>query len=174
MFTTSTGVLPRTVRMGKGSRMSISDESYNNESDEADEQRPSEIKGLRKAAEENPKLKAELNAAKRELAFVKAGIPLEDPKMSYFVKGYDGDLEADAIRQAAVDAGFITIQQQQPDPVQQQAQASQQRVMQASAGVGAAYDPSGVLHGMEQAMAEGGLDGMMEFGQQYGLKISRE
>ena len=30
---------------------------------------------------------------KRELAFTKAGIPLEDPRIDYFVKGYDGELD---------------------------------------------------------------------------------
>lgn len=46
-------------------------------------------------------------AAERRLAFVEAGIKLDDPKAKYFVNGYDGEIDPDAIRQAAIEAGFL-------------------------------------------------------------------
>lgn len=67
--------------------------------------------GLREHAK---RLEAQAKAAaeeaaqlKRELAFAKAGLDLSDPKMGYFVKGYDGEATPDAIRAAAEAAGFI-------------------------------------------------------------------
>ena len=36
--------------------------------------------------------------AERRLAFAEAGIPLGDKRASYFVKGYDGELNPDAIK----------------------------------------------------------------------------
>ena len=61
----------------------------------------SEIKSMRQQA-------AEAEQAKRELAFVKAGIDPADSAAKYFVKGYDGELTADAIKQAAVEARLLS------------------------------------------------------------------
>lgn len=49
-------------------------------------------------------------ALERENAFLKAGINPDDkdnPMVGYFAKGYDGPLEADAIKAAATAAGII-------------------------------------------------------------------
>ena len=51
--------------------------------------------------------RAEAEAAKRELAFVKAGVPLDNPVAKYFIKGYDGEITPDAIRAAAEEANLI-------------------------------------------------------------------
>jgi hypothetical protein len=59
---------------------------------------------------ENAELKAradEAAAAARELAFVKAGVDPNLPVAKYFMKGYDGELTADAIREAALEAQII-------------------------------------------------------------------
>ena len=61
-----------------------------------------DAKQSRKNAEENVKLQ-------RELAFTKAGIDTDaDPRLTYFAKGYDGEMTAAAIRAAAEAAGFLT------------------------------------------------------------------
>jgi len=52
-------------------------------------------------------LEAELTALKRTEAFREAGINPADPRQSYFVKGYDGEINAEAIRTSALEAGFI-------------------------------------------------------------------
>lgn len=62
---------------------------------------------LERDAETGRKAAQEAQDAKRELAFYKAGLPMDDPRMSYFVKGYDGPNDSDAIKKAAQDAGFI-------------------------------------------------------------------
>lgn len=59
-----------------------------------------ELRDVRKQAEEG-------EAARRELAFIRAGVDPEDPKARYFVKGYDGALDPTAIRSEAEAAGII-------------------------------------------------------------------
>lgn len=52
-------------------------------------------------------LLAEAEQAKRELAFLKAGVNPDNPMAKYFIKGYEGDLSTDAIRAAAQEANII-------------------------------------------------------------------
>ena len=66
------------------------------------------MKQLEKDIAAKDKALAEALEAKRELAFVKAGISPADPKFKYFVKGYDGELNPDAIKQAAIEAQFLS------------------------------------------------------------------
>jgi hypothetical protein len=80
-----------------------------------------------KAAEAKAK---ELENAARELAFVKAGVDVNAPIAKYFVKGYDGELSADAIRVAAQEANLIQPAQQ--DKVQASEQQAWARVNSAS------------------------------------------
>lgn len=67
----------------------------------------SQIKTLEEKAKRTEAAEAEKNALARELAFLKAGIPADHPVTPYFVKGYDGELTADAIKAAAVVAGIV-------------------------------------------------------------------
>ena len=78
-------------------------------------------------------LLAEAEQARRELAFVKAGVNPDNPMAKYFMKGYDGDLEIEAIRSAAMEANVI--QSNAPAATEQQAWS---RVSQAAN----AADPS--------------------------------
>lgn len=130
-----------------------------------------DIKSLRRAASGKKKLEEELAQIRRELAFTKAGINSDDPKMRYFIKGYEGDLTAEAVRAAALEAGFI---QSEESSLQQLAQ-SQDRVISASAG-GISEDATeaAALSRMEAAMQEGGIDAMMDVARQYGIPIGTE
>jgi hypothetical protein len=141
------------------------------EIDTQDETGPDGIKSLREKARKADKFEKELEQTRRELAFMRAGIPLDRPGITYFVKGYEGELEPEAIKAAAVEAGFLT---QQQDP-QRQAQAqAQSRAADLSAGSGDGFDGSDIIDGMNQAFAEGGIEGMVQFGQQYGLRVADE
>lgn len=129
-----------------------------------------DIKSLRRAANSKKKLEQELNELKRELAFAKAGLALEDPKMKYFVKGYEGEMTAEAIREAALEAGFLASQQQGEDPNLAAAGAAQQRVMQAASGVG--FDgltEDAALAQLESAMQEGGVEALLDVARQFGI-----
>ena len=81
---------------------------------------------------------AEADAIRRENAFMKAGIPMDNPMAKYFVKGYDGNLDPEAIRQAAVEARLISP----PDttPTADEAQAWQ-RTNKIAAGAQTAQPP---------------------------------
>lgn len=82
-----------------------------------------DLAALRKAARAGETAAKEAADAKRSLAFMQAGVDPADKRLSYFAKAYDGEMTADAIRNAAVEAGFLQAQQQsQGDPLQQQSQ----------------------------------------------------
>lgn len=65
------------------------------------------MKQLEKELNESKQALAEAEALKREVAFIKAGIPMDNPMAKYFVKGYEGEVSAEAIRQAAEEANLI-------------------------------------------------------------------
>jgi hypothetical protein len=81
---------------------------------------------LRKVEQENKLLRqqaAEFETLKREMAFTKAGIDLNVPMAKYFVKGYEGEVSPEAIRQAAEEANLIQPSKPQDvvDKAEQQA-----------------------------------------------------
>lgn len=132
-----------------------------------------DIKSLRRAASGKKKLEEELAQIRRELAFTKAGINPDDPKMRYFVKGYDGELTAEAVRAAAIEAGFLA--QQTSDPGLAQVAQSQDRVMSAAAGaITEDASEQAALSRLEAAMDEGGIEQMLEVARQYGIPIGTE
>ena len=69
--------------------------------------------------------------AERKLAFVEAGIDPSLPVAKYFMKGYDGELSPEAIRQAAIEAQIIS--DRKAAQVQQEA-AAWSMTTQAAAG----------------------------------------
>lgn len=157
----------------------MSDNYTNDDLDLEDDDAGTDIRSLRRAASAAKKLKAENAKLQREIAFAKAGLPLADPKMSYFIKGYDGELDAEAIREAAAQAGFISSQGEQAN-LEQQAQQqvsleAQNRVMHASAGAFVEdASEAAALARMESAMNEGGMEAMLDVVRQYGIPIASE
>lgn len=98
----------------------MADNDDDNQNEERVSLSPDDLKALRekaKRADELERINAE-NA--RKLAFVEAKIDVTDPKLSYFVKGYDGELNADAIRAEAQKAGFITAAPSAPQVPQEE------------------------------------------------------
>lgn len=155
-------------------------DNYTDDDFDLEDDDSNSIQALRRAANAAKKLKAENARMKRELAFAKAGIPLTDPKMNYFVKGYEGDLEPDAIREAATEAGFLAVeaapQEGQVSDADGQAVAQvQQRVMAASAGATSEdISEAAALARMEAAMQEGGIEAMLDVARQYGIPTNAE
>lgn len=102
----------------------MSDQDFFEEDVQEDQQPKDPVRAqLRKVEAENKRLRqleAEALEAKRELAFVKAGVDLSAPMARYFVKGYDGDLEVEAIQKAAAEANLIKSMAQQEAPNQQE------------------------------------------------------
>jgi len=150
-------------------------DNFSNEQFEAgeneDQQNGESPKALREAANRGAKYKNERDALARENAFLKAGINSDDARLSYFVKGYEGDLSPDSIRKAAIDAGFIAPPSQGQDT--QHIAASQQRIVNASAGaMMEGQTEAGALAALEAAMKEGGVPAMLEVARQYGVPIA--
>lgn len=73
-------------------------------------------------------LLAQASQAQRELAFLKAGVNPENPMSKYFMKGYDGELEPEAIRKAAQEANLIQQQAQQVQQVVSQERNAWSRI----------------------------------------------
>lgn len=149
------------------------DEEADSSENDAVEGEAGDIKSLRRAANGKKKLEQELAEAKRQLAFVKAGINPDDPRMKYFVKGYDGEMTAQAVRQAAMEAGFL--QAAADASVPREVAQAQDRVV--NAAIGGAYENDGesaALARMEQAMQEGGIDAMLDVARQFGIPIGTE
>lgn len=153
------------------------EDDFDSDIEVSDQGDSGDIKSLRRAANSKKKLEQELAEARRELAFARAGIDPDDPKMRYFVRGYDGEMSAAAVRSAAVEAGFLPGQPQQADVSSAQAQvaAAQDRVMQASAGaVQEDVSEDAALARMQAAMEEGGIEAMLDVARQYGIPIGTE
>lgn len=132
------------------------------------------LKNLRAAANRAKKLEAELNQMKRQMAFAQAGISSDDPKMQYFIKGYEGELEPEAIRTAATEAGFLNVEQPaQSAPQENPVAAAEQRVAAASAGAIAEDNTeAAALAKLEAALNEGGVEAMLDVARSYGVPTS--
>ena len=89
----------------------MSDTNYEFEDDVKDQVERNPVRAqLRNLEVKNKELEAKLleaTEAQRKLAFVEAGVDINAPSSRYFVKGYDGEMTADAIRQAAQEVNLI-------------------------------------------------------------------
>ena len=110
--------------------MSESDFEFEDEAQDQATRNPVRAR-MRELEDRNKALEAqakEAEAAKRELAFVKAGVDPDSAAAKYFVKGYDGELTSEAIRAAAEEASLIPSQKKEVAAEQQ----AWNRVAQAS------------------------------------------
>lgn len=89
-----------------------------------------QIKVLEQKAKGFDEATAKAATLERELAFARAGLP-DDPKTAYFIKGYEGDLTAEAIRTAAQTAGFMETPAAAPSAPER---AAHERMADAAAG----------------------------------------
>jgi len=100
-------------------------------------QKAKEADGLRTEVEQ---MRAQLAQAERERAFFTAGIDPADPKAKYFVKGYDGEITAEAIKAEAAAAGILAP----PSPaVPQETFEAFDRIGQTAAGGAGQPGPTG-------------------------------
>lgn len=89
-------------------------ENDTDQQEETPEQNESDgIKALRARAEKAAELERKLADYERRDAFRDAGIDLNDPRNKYFVKGYEGELSAEAIKAKAIEDGFLADVEQQ-------------------------------------------------------------
>lgn len=82
-----------------------------------------------KKREKTLQQQAEANsAATKKLAFIEAKLP-DEPQMKFFLDHYDGEYNAEAIRAAAAENGFLVLDQETQDEV-----GSVQQMMNANNG----------------------------------------
>lgn len=106
---------------------------YEDDDDQTSGSGNDNLKELRRKAREADRLQAQIDAKDRELAFARAKLDLDDPKLKYFIKGYEGELTADAIRAQAISDGFLPAPESKiPDGELD----AQQRIAGASSGAG--------------------------------------
>jgi hypothetical protein len=74
------------------------------------------------------------DALEREVAFLKAGVNSDDPRAKWFYKGYDGELTADAIKAAAVEAGLVEAADGASEDIPADERASLERIDAAKVG----------------------------------------
>lgn len=137
--------------------MSHDDDVYDDDdldNDEPEQQAPNWRRQLERKATKAEKRASEAesraDAAERRLAFAEAGVPLDDPKSRYFVKGYDGDLTADAIKAAAAEAGLLAAPTEPADDgIPPEEQAAHQRIADTAVG---GRTPAG--YGFDEKIAE--------------------
>lgn len=87
--------------------MTTENDAQTPNANDGNEQEPEHIRTLREKAKEADQLRSQLAELNRREAFRDAGINPGDSKMSYFIKGYEGELTPDAIRAKAIEDGFL-------------------------------------------------------------------
>lgn len=138
----------------------------------------SHIKGLEEKARRADELAAQVEQLQRESVFSTALAGIDHPGLTYFKSGYQGDLTPEAIRQAAIEAGFgregTEPAPSQPTTTPQPADlAAHQRM--AAAQVGAAppppFDP---IEAIAKANSPEEVMAIVEaHGEKYGVISSR-
>lgn len=122
----------------------MADDRDDDQDDGADLVPRSHIKGLEEKARKADELAAQVEQLTRDSVFNSALSGIDHPGLGYFKDGYKGDLTAEAIRQAAIEAGFGR-ENAEPPPAPQQTSpqppdlAAHQRM--AAAAVGSAPPP---------------------------------
>jgi hypothetical protein len=145
-----------------------------NTTDEQDEDRkPNWRRELEAKARRADELEKKLAAMERKEAFRDVGLDLSKPGVGYFVKGYDGELTAEAIKAAAIEAGFLS---EQPAPSNTSTDAPHPAQAALDGITEAAGSPSQVGADFraeaEKAYDEGGMEAMLDVVQKFGVPVT--
>jgi hypothetical protein len=137
-----------------------------------DQQRtPAEWAAKRRSDKAARDAKAEAEGLKRELAFTRAGLdPEKDPRLAYFIKGYEGEPTAEAVLAAAQKAGFVEPPQTGPTAEQQEALGVNGQIDAAAAGAaGPEIGDAAALQSLDEAYLAAGKEGVLAKLAEYGI-----
>lgn len=123
------------------------DDQYDDEIESEDEAPSGLRKQIKEAQAKARALESEVATLRRESAFREAGIDPKDPKARYFVKGYEGDLTAAAIKAEAEEAGILNSQ---PSTIPDEERAAQDAATAITSGA----EPTGPGDKEAEALAE--------------------
>lgn len=124
---------------------------------------------LEQKAAEAKQAKAEAEAAKRELALIKAGVNLDSPQGRLFAKGYDGAADVAAIKAAAIEYGVI--ESDEPS-VPAEELAAHDRLSAAAAVSSHSVDEGSVA--VDEVRGAKSMDELMAALRKYGLETEHE
>lgn len=127
---------------------------------------------IRKQEAKAREAEARAAAAERELAFAKAGLPTDDPRIGYFVKGYEGEVKPEAIRAAAESAGFLApLEPANTVPAEELAQHQQAAALASGGSVGPPDEDGEYLTKLGQARSR---DEILALMRQHGSPITSD
>ena len=126
-------------------------------------------KQARKAAEEKAA------TYERRDAIRDAGIDTSSPLGKFFADKYDGEPTADAVKAAAIAAGFVETGdpapgQAAPDPAIAASLEAAERIAAASPGAGV-IEPQGSIATLDEAYLAGGTEAMIDKARELGIVI---
>lgn len=148
------------------------DDDYDADDEPAPEANPRTVTLSRKQIRSLEQKAARADAAERELAFAKAGVDLADPKLSYFVKGYSGDLTPDAIKQEAVNAGFLAAPQANDEQAARDTELDAHDRLGSAAAGASTPDKIDLGQKMREAFAAEGQAGVLRVYREAGLPVA--
>lgn len=125
------------------------------------------MKQLEKDLREAKQQLAQSAETTKKLAFVEAGIPLDSPMSKYFIKGYDGELTPEAIREAALEAQLIAPTQQVADTDKQ----AWRETNKIAAGSEVSPAPPGWIQRIEAANSEAEMMSIFAEAQAQGIDL---
>lgn len=124
-------------------------------------------------------LAAENERLKKDVVFTSALAGIDHPGLTYFRDAYKGDLTAEAIRQAAVEAGFAPAGDElplapTPSPAQQPPDLAAHQRMAAAAAGAAPPPPFDPIEAITNAQSADEVMAIVEaHGEKYGVISSR-
>lgn len=149
----------------------FADEFYEDDDQQSNRKDPvrARLKQLEKELREKDARIAQLAEAEKRMTFMEAGINTSDPKFKYFVKGYDGELTPEAIRQAAEEAQLIAPQPS-VDEADKQGWQTTNRI---AAGAESSPEGPGWIKRIQDAESEDELMAIFAEAQAQGIDLSQ-
>jgi hypothetical protein len=136
------------------------------------EQRQNPVRAqLKRLEKENAELRKQTQQfaeTQKKLAFVEAGIALDSPMAKYFIKGYDGELSPEAIREAAMEAQLIAP----PTPVNEADKSGWKETNRIAAGAESHPEAPGWAKRISDAQSESEIMSIFAEAQAAGINLS--
>lgn len=124
------------------------------------EEQEQNLAQLRKQADDGKAARRELEEARRELAFAKAGVDVESKIGKLLLRSYDGELDVEAIKAEALEVGAIKASgEPTEDPVVDASESQERQELASEAGTPSTMESESpyttALHNFEDARREG-------------------
>lgn len=126
------------------------------------------LKQVEKELKQKDILLQQYAESQKKLMFIEAGVPMDSPMASYFVKGYDGDLTPEAIRQAAIEAQLVAPQ----PPVDEGDKQAWKETNKVAAGAEMSPNESSWVKRIQNAQSQSELETIFAEAQAQGVEFN--